>query len=815
MSQLPTDQLGRGQLATAARANRASGTPRQQIGSLNAPGVVAKPPDTGPSAYRTIAAAFGVAGQVAQTVEDYTDRRIAFVRGEAARHVADALPTLLGEIEAGNIKAPASLEDIDGVVDPILGEAIGDDKSKAYTDEYRSRMRPALISALTQRHLRDQKENDAVLAAANLDGVAFKTSPDELRDASLALQEHLYFEMPKEQADSMVGLHAARVASEAGDAAAFEAAAQFLGDRETLAMTQYRNKLELRQRQNQQAAVQARADAVENELAALYNASEPTEENPLGTPIPAEQARQIIIDGAVSPEHARSMFDDLKRRVKAQFDGAIRGIADRQVGEVHSNLLERITKQMADPNRPASMLSVAGEEHTFTDALGREHTFTTEELMDEAVTREMRRLAETLPPEEAFAAQADFIENSDTTNPAWVADIQAGYTSAAFDWATILDNGEGGIPPRLQNAYNLYKRLGARSPRLRDQHVKTEGPRAMFEIAELAERYGYDAPSAMLMAVRALSPRGPFNSPEQWRIAGKDVEKATESARSTGHLWWTDEAKNDADLYGAIQQRARFYVASLGINPEAAVEEAGKWVRDHQTIINGWSIDTTNRQIPKGIEQLVEHITTEYASAYEDVRAGDLTLIPWETPNQWVLFNTATGMPVENWQQEGMYSTAGLERIAEGIRRFGRDGIVDQVTADAEQAQAVRARQAEGRYTIGELIVEGGKRAPGEWFDVVFGTTSTIPNAVLPESVGGINTQLPTSTDEYIEMTKNDIRVLQRDFDTWWDDFKLGADVVREGAATATSNVDYVLRRFFPNPQGVRDILNTEVDISE
>lgn len=232
MSQLPADALGRVQAPSSFAKNRVPESGGQlRIDSLNAPGVVPQPVEGQPGLAEQLMSALGVVGQAASVIKDYADERVAFQRGAAASRTAELMPIFAANVQAGTVETPTHLDDISGAVDRNLSTMIPDGVSKAFAEEFRSRMRPAMIQAMTAQTLNNHKANDAELTQAAKDSVALAQDPASIQLAIDALRTTLFFEPTEDEAVAMIALPAARLAAASGDQAAFDAATSVMGDR--------------------------------------------------------------------------------------------------------------------------------------------------------------------------------------------------------------------------------------------------------------------------------------------------------------------------------------------------------------------------------------------------------------------------------------------------------------------------------------------------------------------------------------------------------------------------------------------------------
>lgn len=274
MSQLPTDMLGRGGYQSSQRINTVPEVPRVGVGSLNAPGVTALPPvSASASKFRQLANSLGLIGQAANQVAGLADNVIQLERGAAARSASESIALLEAEIAADKIESPTQLDEIPSLVDQLVAERIPEGASKAWRDEYRSRMNARLISTFSAKTLDNHRIGDAQLVQAALDSIVGTTDPEAIGRAITAVKDSLYFKPTDEEVLAKVVLPAAQSAADAGNEQAYKVAIAALGGKFAAEVEQYDGILKTRKTQAENEVVREQINVIES----AFNSNQPEE----------------------------------------------------------------------------------------------------------------------------------------------------------------------------------------------------------------------------------------------------------------------------------------------------------------------------------------------------------------------------------------------------------------------------------------------------------------------------------------------------------------------------------------------------------
>lgn len=313
-------------------------------------------------------------------------------------------------------------------------------------------------------------------------------------------------------------------------------------------------------------------------------------------------------------------------------------------------------------------------------------TITREQIIEAVVAETIPQLGlEGSTPDESLANQVQFLSRNGVTFEPFERVFAAGYLAVSTDFGAITKT--GGLPANLKSAYELFKRMGAMNPRIRDQHIKDQTAQRFYEAASLAEKYVTpgDAESALLLTTKAFSRGTAFADPLANTITRKRFEKAIDSAVERGFSLFGignhRKARNISEIGAKVEQLARFYIQTIGLGADDAVEEAAQRIRDSHSIINDWAIDTGNINVPPDIGVVSELLIGDYVTRFgeeEAVDKDDLALIPGETEATWILFNQTTLMPVEQWREFGIFTNADLRRRSESDVAAVRHGIIQE-----------------------------------------------------------------------------------------------------------------------------------------
>jgi hypothetical protein len=554
-----------------------------------------------------------------------------------------------------------------------------DGQSAAYGTEYRSIIVPHVVAALVQQH-------EAVKAQAQKDNLkvyAEGATQAEAPDAIQTIIDDAAAKYPTTTETERLGtivLPAAESAANNADRVRLDASLTVLGDR----FPAERLKLE--------AAYQAATDrkqreavrGFQDEIAGLYVDRRPY-----------EHIREAILKhrGAIPDDALDAQLREADSREHAATAEARAALLRAENGQHEAQVYVAAGELMraADITGGATRIDTV----KWTDSAGHDHTLTRNEIVEQTTNAEMRAIADANPdPQASLARQAEYLSRNGVTFAGFERVLGAGYSATLTDIASVDKAGKTTLPANVAAGFDLYKRLGAMNPRLRDEHIKSADARTFYELATLAEQYVTpgEPHSSLMVATKALARDARTLS--TGHLPAEALRRAVADVVDGG--WFAKDAQNGGEVGAKVERLAGLYVSAIGLSPAAAVKEATKKIQNSHTIINGWAVDTGNLHVPPNLPDLAKKIATAYATRHgetEAVRAKDLTLMPGETSGSWILFDRTMLMPVQNWRTEGFFTNADLHRYADSETAAERAAA----TTASIQAHAANRAKRHGR----------------------------------------------------------------------------------------------------------------------
>jgi hypothetical protein len=358
---------------------------------------------------------------------------------------------------------------------------------------------------------------------------------------------------------------------------------------------------------------------------------------------------------------------------------------------------------------------------SYRDSAGIEHRIPREVIVPEALNRALSTIEKRArSPEEALPEQLALLARNGVTYPAFERVFAAAGLVLSVDLATTED-----VPVVAANAFELYKRMGAINPRLRDAHVGKAGrdTRLFFEFADLAERYVTpgEPRDAMFVAAKAVQAEQTAASlGDFWsrQLLDKKIRGMLNSP-----LWPGGKVKNQVEMLAKLRDLAGLYLRALPTTPADAIDEAAKRLEATHTKINGWAIDTHDTLLPDAatFDALAQELIERYVKKHgneEGVDEGDLALIPGETDGSWIIFNMGANAPVDHVDEDGLFATADLQRlVAQGRMKHLREIVARAPDMRTSELMSVAPGSGVARRFFGTDELKLSPGVPGQYDD--------------------------------------------------------------------------------------------------
>lgn len=660
--------------------------------SLVAPGLVTPPPVAG-TLGQELLVALRIAGhageQLGQAGRQIGSERIREAReakeileGMAVRDARERLPSLVAAVEKGELLAGAGniQERVVAYLDSITADA-----DAPYKDKYREQAAPILIATVERRNaafLERELANQNALLADNLKTAqTFGQASQIVAAARRANPKAGEIELLSEIVRPAMDDAAAR-----GDEQRLKVFASLLGEHLPAEKRIAKSRLAEAKSANQQRDLKAFRD----DVAGMY----------------IEGAAFKSIENRIrsyKDKVPNTAVDDALRELEIRSNASTSEAAGAALKAEDELQRARVLDEARARVRAGVGSTIGDAAWTLSD--GTERSITAEKIEEAAVNAEMAEAADNADtPDAGFAAQVQILSRNNAVYKPWRRILEGGYTALVNDLGS--DRAPEAMPPSLMLAYDLDRRLEAVNPRLRERLHANPQSRRLYDLIGLAEKYAApgDPNRAALIAFKAAA-RGALEDSFAAGVGIADTLDATKAERWFGPDWGSIE--NVPELHHHVTRLARLYVGALGINQDAAIEEAAQRVKAQHTIINGWAIYTGGQSIPPDLPLIAEAVAEDYATRHGDaegVDANDLALIPGETQGTYILWNKRHDNVVESWRSDGFFTNVDLHRIREGK---DDDARIKKLHETVRRAAAKRAgRDRETQEFVNRLFPE-------------------------------------------------------------------------------------------------------------
>jgi hypothetical protein len=594
-------------------------------------------------------------------------------RGLASRAARTALPDIQARIAREEI-APREGLTVRDQIESIVATQI-EGQSPAYAEQFRDIAEPALAGAFAAQEgrIRDRVDRENLVFVG--ESLATQTDPARARAT---------FESERAKFPTVTDTE--YLASTAGSAMLIHAQA---GNREGVAAMQaiIGNRLpEERAKANAelvQAGIRQEAKAADDYrqgVANLYVQGAPFD-------VIEEQIRRG--EGTQDPTLIKQQLDELaSRRERSVTESRRAAIAAFDAAKTDEAVRGAVVNSR-------SAMYTGGlafvQDQTVERFDGTTLTIPAKVIRDTAIEQSMSQIAaENAPrdtsPQEAAASQrrtlvqqAQYLGENGQTYAPWTQMMNAGKLAGLSSFRTTAGKdgkGEVQIPANLNDGFDLYKRLTSVNPRLAAAHVDSE-TRMFYDLIDLAETYATPGqrPAAMMLAMRAVN----GGLTEDTFSSGIDI-KNVRDAFDEGDF---ASVNNRGELEQSVSRVARFYRATGAVgDPDTAIARAYEKVTSTLTSDGAYAIDLGPIAVPENYDVIARSVVEDYAAKFgeeEGIEADDLSLAPGETPGALVIYNRATGQPVENWANSGVYTIADIQAFAQGKADENTRNIVRKI----------------------------------------------------------------------------------------------------------------------------------------
>jgi hypothetical protein len=617
--------------------------------------------------------------------QDRLDREAQTIdRGLASRAARTKLPDLQRRI-AEEIIVPVEGEDTEGAIERLL-IPFTENQSPAYVEQIRDIMEPALAGALAQQEakIRDRMQQENLIYVG--ESLAAETDPAAARQAFQSAKAQFPTIGETEYLAATAG-NAMLIHARAGNQQGVAAMQEIIGDR--LPEERARASAMLTQAKIQQEAKVN--DDYRQGVANLYVQS---------APFDLIEERIRAGEGTIDPTIIKQQLDELDVRRRQSVEGSNRD-AIRAFDKAKTDEAFRTAASTA---RTAAWSGgvAAIEDATFEREDGSTLTIPAKQIREAAISLSMEAIArEEAPrdasPEEAAASarrtlarQTELLGLNGQTYAPWTQTMNAGYLASLSSFRAT-EGKNVAIPANLEAGFDLYKRLNTINPRLAAAHVDTNA-RMYYDLIDLAETYATPGqrPAAIMMAMKATA-------------GGLTEDQFASGVNSNAVADAMDESdfasvNNRGEIEQTVRRVARFYVATGVVgDPAVAIEKAVEKVTGTLTNDGAYAIDLGPINAPENFPDIARSMSEVYAAKHgeeEGLDSDDISIAPGETSGTFILFNNATGQPVENWATDGIYTMADINAFARGQAIEGREAVFNRILAKrAAPAQQVKAAQ--------------------------------------------------------------------------------------------------------------------------
>lgn len=316
--------------------------------------------------------------------------------------------------------------------------------------------------------------------------------------------------------------------------------------------------------------------------------------------------------------------------------------------------------------------------------------------------------AQQLTPEQAFDLEVSMFAGNGLSNPTWKRTLAAGAQSANA-WA--LGNA-GEVPPTLKQGAELYEQLHAKAPAMLRRHMD-EQTLDFFEAYRIAHQDArMTEDDAYRQAIIVTRDPTKFDNP-YFNQKFADIDAAVSGTR--GNTLWVlpgERASNETMVGGWIARVAKMYARS-DVNTDRAIELATERFTQSFTNINGYWVNTADRNLPGDFVPTVKGMMADYVAAHPDegLEADDLTIQPVGNGNgAWRLIQK-NGLPVEDGSARDL-TLRGIYTAKQARDDAAKAKLVEEANAKLDEAAAEPAPEwansAQARTT--QLLEEAERR---------------------------------------------------------------------------------------------------------
>lgn len=293
-----------------------------------------------------------------------------------------------------------------------------------------------------------------------------------------------------------------------------------------------------------------------------------------------------------------------------------------------------------------------------------------------------------LTPEQAFEAEVRLFSNNGLENPQWKSVLTAGGMSA-----TTFNLSSDELPPALKDGAELYLQLHAKNPALLEKHVTDRTTSEFYEAFRTAKQVGrMTDDQAFQQATNIIRDPAKYEGPHM-RQRWDDITRAVNSLASNGFMQTFADGNTPSENAGyvgnEISRNALFY-AKIGLGTKEAIEQAKERFQNTHTQINGWWVNTADKETPPDFKGLVEKQLQDYVDENgkeEGVELSDLTIVPATNGSGgWQIVYKLIGTPVENREK----------------RYFTNNTLIANEKARIEKERADRIAAHEANITSGK-----------------------------------------------------------------------------------------------------------------
>lgn len=341
------------------------------------------------------------------------------------------------------------------------------------------------------------------------------------------------------------------------------------------------------------------------------------------------------------------------------------------------------------------------------------------------------------PEEAAFNLQVDiYSKNPNLVNDQWKSAMEnaAGSLSAA-----AASDGES-IPPKLRQGFELYQRLSARNPGLRDSLI-SEQDKQVYESIRVSQEYmGLDFEQAVTQAYKSQTTQDIDENPSI-RARYDEVDRNVAELNGVLDGWGT--VKNDSYVSTELRKIGRHIARAGG---PTGLEEARKRFKEEHEFINGWAVPTRGQNVPDNFKTLAEEKINEYVEKNPDegVDAEDISVFPLSgqgTSGVWTLVDNSTGSPLQD-RIGSQFTLEQLQREADQKRRNAAEEAAASTSGSSltERSPDQGDIDEAGRWgALGDLL--------GDSKDTASKDQTQQPGSLTPEDMSATPEDGKPSTD--------------------------------------------------------------------